>query len=109
MSEKFREILIPAKVDDRTGKYTKVNHVSEGIENGPSVAEYEGTVFEMGEYLHEVVGLAAPYNPKPPEDEKGDCRVCEKFVRGKVFTYDEELPAEVKESPFTALKNLKLN
>lgn len=109
VNEKFREILIPRQADDRTGKYAKANHLSETNDDGPSVAEYDGTSFDMGEYLHEVVGLATPFNPVPPENEKGDCRVCHKFVRGQAFKYDEEMPAEVKENPFAALKNLKLN
>ncbi len=105
----FREILIPRQTETRTGKYAKVNHISEAEDNGPSVAEYDGLVFDMGEYLHEVVAIAAPFNPVGPEDEKGDCSVCGIHVRGRNFGYTEELPVEKPESPFAALKNIKLN
>jgi uncharacterized protein len=105
----FREILIPRQQDTRTGKYAKVNHISEAMDEGPSVAEYDGMVFDMGEYLHEVVAIAAPFNPAGPEDEKGDCSICGITVRGRSFGYDEQMPMEKPESPFAALKNIKLN
>lgn len=105
----FREILIPRQTDTRTGKYAKVNHISEAEASGPSVAEYDGLVFDMGEYLHEVVAIAAPFNPAGPEDEKGDCSICGIAVRGRVFSYNEEMPEEKPESPFSVLKNIKLN
>lgn len=110
VNERFKAILIPKMEIDRTGKYAKVNHVSEAIEYGPSVSEYTGTHFEMGEYLHEIVALAAPFNPAPPENKDGDCTLCLKHVRGKLFVYDEAMPVDQKpENPFQALKNLKLN
>lgn len=106
---KFNAILIPRQSDDRTGKYAKVNHVSEALEEGPEVAEYDGMVFNMGEYVHEAVAIAAPFNPAGPEDEKGDCSICGIQVRGRNFGYNEEMPAEKPESPFAVLKNIKLN
>lgn len=109
INEKFKEILIPRQIDTRTGKYAKVNHISEAVEEGPSVLEYDHAHLEMGEYLHEIVALAAPFNPAPPENEKGDCSLCLKSVRGKVFLYNEEMPSEKANNPFQALKNLKLN
>lgn len=109
VSEKFHEILIPKQGQPRNGKYSKVNHVSDLPEGGPEVSEYENMVFDMGEYLHEVVALAAPFNPACPETVDGkpsDCRIPEE---GQLFSYDEELPVEKPQSPFAALKNLKLN
>ncbi|MFP5520190.1 MAG: YceD family protein [Bdellovibrionia bacterium] len=105
----FREILIPKQIDTRTGKYAKPNHISDVEAEGPDVSEYSGNSFDMGEYLHEVVALAAPYNPVGPENEKGDCSICEMPVRGRSFGYDEEMPEDMQKKPFAALKNLKLN
>lgn len=105
----FKAILIPRQSDDRTGKYAKVNHISEALEEGPLAAEYDGMVFDMGEYLHEAVAIAAPFNPAGPEDEKGDCTVCGITVKGRSFGYDEQMPVEKPESPFAVLKNIKLN
>lgn len=109
ISPKFKAILIPRQSDDRTGKYAKVNHVSEALEEGPEVAEYDGLVFNMGEYLHEAVAINAPFNPAGPEDEKGDCSICGIQVRGRNFGYDDQMPTEKPESPFSVLKNIKLN
>ena len=105
----FKAILIPRQEDDRTGKYAKVNHVSETLEAGPETTEYDGTTFDMGEYIHEAVAIAAPFNPAGPVDAKGDCSVCGITVKGRSFGYDEEMPAEKPESPFSVLKNIKVN
>jgi uncharacterized protein len=109
INSKFNEILIPRQVETRTGHYAKVNHISEAEESGPSVVEYEGLNFDIGEYLHEVVAISAPLNPAGPENEKGDCSVCGIRVRGRSFGYDEQIPVEKPVSPFAALKNIKLN
>lgn len=106
---KFREILIPKQPEDRTGRYARVNHLSDAGDEGPSVAEYDlDATFDMGEYLHEQVGLEIPYNPAPPENADGNCEDCGLQVRGQSFGYTEEIPLEKPESPFAALKNLKL-
>ena len=107
--QKFHEILIPAQPEDRTGKYAKVNHISEAAVAGPSVTEYGANqTFEMGEYLHEQVAIALPFNPAPPEKANGDCSLCDIPVRGRVFTYNEDMPEEKVENPFEVLKNLSL-
>ncbi|MGZ3797949.1 MAG: DUF177 domain-containing protein, partial [Pseudobdellovibrionaceae bacterium] len=105
----LRAILIPRQLDDRTGKYVKVNHISEALNDGPATAEHDGMVFDLGEFIHEAVAIAAPFNPVGPVDEKGDCTVCGITVKGRSFGYDEEFPKEKPESPFAVLKNIKLN
>lgn len=109
VNKKFREFLIPKQDQPRGSKYSKVNHVSDLPEDGPDVSEYEGNLFDMGEYLHEVVALAAPFNAAGPEDENGDCSICKIPVRGQSFSYDEEMPSEKPQNPFAVLKNIKIN
>lgn len=110
IDKKFREFLIPKQSQPRGSKYSKVNHVSDLPEDGPDVSEYEeNLLFDMGEYLHEVVGLAAPFNAAGPEDDKGDCSICGIPVRGRSFSYDEEMPEEKPQNPFAVLKNIKNN
>ncbi|MEK6772425.1 MAG: YceD family protein [Bdellovibrionota bacterium] len=107
--EKFHSIIIPEQPQDRVGKYARVNHISESIESGPTVAEYPSNfMFDIGEYLHEVVALAVPFNPSPEEDSMGNCRECKIPVHEKTFNYNEELPKEDKPNPFAVLKNIKL-
>lgn len=109
VNEKFYEILIPKQDQPRGSKYSKVNHMSDAHNDGPESSEYEGNHFDMGEYLHEVVALAMPFNPAGPENADGDCSICNIPVKGRSFSYDEEMPAESKKNPFAALKNLKIN
>ena len=56
-----------------------------------------------------IVALAIPLNPCGPENEKGDCSICNRKIKGVDFGYHEEFPAEPKVRPFEALKGLKLN
>lgn len=109
VNEKYHEILIPKQSQPRHGKYSKVNHVSDLPQGGPESTEYEDQSFDMGEYLHEVVGLAAPFNVAGPEDEKGDCSICKIPVRGRSFSYEEKMPEQKPQSPFSVLKNIKIN
>ncbi len=109
VDKKFHEFLIPKQDHPRGSKYSKVNHVSDLPEDGPDVSEYDGQLFDIGEYIHEVVALAAPFNPVGPEDEKGDCTICKIPVKGRTFSYDEQMPHEQPQNPFAVLKNIKLN
>ncbi len=106
---KFHEILIPKRDQPRGSKYSKVNHVSDLPQGGPETSEYEGHLFDIGEYLHEAVAIAAPFNAAGPVDEKGDCSICKIPVKGRSFDYNEEMPEEKPQNPFAALKNLKIN
>lgn len=106
---KFLEILIPSQPEDRTGRYAKVNHVSETEQAGPGASEYAADdTFDMGEFLHGQIAISVPFNPAPPEDAKGDCRTCGVKVRGRTFSYDEVMPEEKPQSPFSVLKGLKV-
>lgn len=106
---KFREILIPRQPEDRTGRYAKVNHLSDVVETGPSVSEYDGDfTFDIGEYLHEQTAIAVPFNPAPCENSKGDCSLCGINLRGRSFSYVEEMPEEKPQNAFSVLKNLKM-
>lgn len=109
VNQKFHEILIPEQKLDRGGKYARVNHISDIQTEELSVSEYQPQGhFDMGEFLHEQVALALSFNPAPPEDDKGNCSICEIPVRGKDFSYKEDMPEEPKANPFNVLKNLKI-
>lgn len=106
---KFLEILIPHQPEDRTGRYTKVNHISESEQEGPGATEYAAdATFDMGEFLHEQVAIALPFNPAPPENKDGNCSLCLVKVRGRHFDYVEHMPEEKPQNPFSALKDLKI-
>lgn len=105
----YHGILLPRLELGRSGHYAKSNHVSETSDNDEaSLIEFDGQHFDMAEYLHEIVALEIPFKPVPPEDEKGNCSLCHLNLKTHTFGYsDPELPK--KESPFAALKNIKIN
>ncbi len=106
---KLNEIIIPKPPSEKEReKQSKANHISEQDENAPSVSEYKGEVFEIGDLVHEAIALSIPFNPKPEKNDKGDCSVCLKSILTGPFVYDEELSTPVKINPFLALKDLKL-
>ncbi|MCE3009949.1 MAG: DUF177 domain-containing protein [Proteobacteria bacterium] len=106
LSEKFEELLMPTLETPRGSKYARVNHLSDAPESGPSVAEYQGHHFNMGEYLHEFIAISEPLIPAPEEDQEGNCSLCKKKVRGVVFSYEDQ-GFETPTNPFEALKKLK--
>lgn len=109
---KFKELMLPKFETDRTDKYAKQNHLSdsEHLANTPSVIEYEGNIFDVGAYVHEVLGLTIPSCPAPPVDDCGNCNLCGiDTTKADAFSYKENLPEEEASSAFAALKGLKLN
>ena len=107
IEEKFKEMMLPELDQPRNTTYSKANHFSEMVNDDLSVVDYSGHHFNMGEYLHEVVGLAIPFNPAPELSAKGDCSLCLKPIQDSGFSYSEEI--EEPESPFSVLKGIKLN
>lgn len=109
IQKSFHEILIPHQPEERTGRYKRVNHLSDAPDQGPGSVEYDASMnLDMGEYIHETVAIAIPFNPAPVETDKGDCGFCGDKVRGRSFGYNETMPGEQVKNPFTVLKNLKL-
>lgn len=109
VNAKFHEILIPKQDQPRGGKYAKVNHVSDLPQDGAETSEYENNIFDMGEFLHEMVALAAPFNPACPESKNGEPPICGIPDKDRPFIYDEVMPEDKPESPFSVLKNIKIN
>lgn len=109
VDSKFHEILIPKQSQGRTGKYSKVNHVSDLPDSGPEFTEYEDMAFDMGEYLHEVVALAIPFNPVGSKEDHGDCSFYDPAKKDQTVIYDDVMPAEEAKNPFAALKGVKIN
>ncbi|PWU22621.1 MAG: DUF177 domain-containing protein [Bdellovibrio sp.] len=105
LDEKFRELLLPAMDTPRNSFFSKANHVSDMTEDSPSVCEYHGQFFDMGEYLHELLAATRPSVPSPSVDPQGRCLQCKISVAGRSFGYDE--PMEDKTQPFHVLKSLQ--
>lgn len=97
----FHEIMLS---EEETGTITSSNHFNDLEQENPNVVLYSGNIFDMGEYVHELIGLQIPMQPAPIENEKGDCSLCGIQVRGKDFSYNED----IKKNPFDALKGIKV-
>lgn len=110
INKNFKELLLPKlKAPEQGDHYARVNHYTDlHEEEGPSIIEFENLMFNVGDYVHELVGLQIPPNPVGESNEEGDCLVCGINVKTTSFSYNENLPAE-KNNPFAALKNIKLN
>lgn len=111
INKSFKELLLPKQEAQGQGEhYSRVNHYSDLHEEGvgPSVIEVENLMFDVGDYIHELVGLQIPIRPVAETNEEGDCSVCGLNVETTNFGYDESLPVQ-KNNPFAALKNIKLN
>lgn len=111
VDEKFKEILMPSMPLPKDGKYSKANHFSDLSHQGPSIVEYFGHTFDLGEYLHEVVALGIPYIPAPALDEADNCSLCKIAVKKHSFTFEEKDNDSQRRppSPFDVLDKLKLN
>lgn len=107
IKKSFQEVIIPHQYTPRDAQFSKVNHLSDSNEQEISVIEYQNSMFDIGEYLHEIIGLSIPLNPAPEVDDKDQCGVCHLTITEKSFSYEEALPE--KQNPFNALKNMKIN
>lgn len=104
---KLKELLLPKEDEPRNSHYTKANHFSELDDQSLSVFFYEDPYFDLGEYLHEVIALEIPFNPKPKVDTNGRCGLCKVDVSTLPLKYEDPMEDE-KKSPFDALKGLNL-
>lgn len=101
VDKRINEILIPAQDQDRTSKYAKSSVKVTDDDSDVSVSEYNKLQFDLGDFLHEAIALEIPFTPH--------CADCLKPGNDKPFIYDEKMSEDVKPSPFSALKGIKLN
>lgn len=107
IDQKFSELLIHRLPQDRNEHYVKPNHYSDLHDSGPTVYEVSGNQFDASEYFHELVALSEPNIPAPPQKANGDCSLCDQPCN-KAISYEDK-GWEEPQSPFAALKGLKLN
>lgn len=105
----LNEVLIPKTELQISEKQSRSNHISENESDQITVYEYKNDVLEIGELIHEAIAISIPFNPKPPENENGDCSVCLSTIFKGQFSYDESVGSFQNQNPFSALKDLKLN
>lgn len=104
---KLYEVLIPKQHVDKNGKFTKPNHILEGETESVQCTEVEQETFDAGEFIHESIGLAIPFNPAHKAGD-ADCQPRKGSFEQGYFQYDEPMEVQ-KVNPFAALKDLKPN
>ena len=102
VSESFHELILK----DEARKLTGLKDFSPDENVSVSVAQ-GGLTYDVGSLVREVVALAEPYQPVCREDCKGLCSVCGTNLNETNCRCAKE--ENVKSSPFSVLKKLKLN
>ncbi|MCC7403814.1 MAG: DUF177 domain-containing protein [Bdellovibrionales bacterium] len=109
--ETIREILVIEDERPRSAKSARVNHSSELDSSGPSVTTLASELFNVADFVHEIIALAEPYQPKAKENCGDDCEnLKEAFEKGWLSRAGQEGGESPKsENPFSILKDFKLN
>lgn len=109
--ERINHLLMSAVSTDlpRDGFMQKANHFSDLTYDGPEITEFTGHHFEAGEFIHELIALAEPFNPAPDMDKHGKCQQCGLKMEQIQSKYSQGEAPDLKTNPFQQLKGLKLN
>ena len=101
-NETFHEILL-------LGDKKRRNFDDQGSLSDPDlfVRNLDTTDFDVDEFLHEINGLAVPFQPKCKEDCLGLCSICGADKNVKSCDCDSE--KNMQSSPFSVLKKLKMH
>ena len=105
--QSFNDVLIEKLPEERGTSYSKGAGVEESIKSS-EVAFYSDDSFDLGAFLHEMLALEIPDYP--------DCAIkdCPSLLAAQKYMKDLNAESEnfedgEKQSPFSSLKDLKLN
>lgn len=109
INEKVKEVLVVTEALGRTAHMAKVNHANELDEAAPQCIILESEVFDVGEYVHEIIALAEPIRPlaKPNCDDSCE-NLTELYQKGFLTKPEQETNGIKEDSPFSVLKNFKI-
>lgn len=107
VNEKFKEILVINDSQSSRDHQARVNHSSELTLDGPECTELESDMFLVGDFIHELIAIAAPMRPLGKPDCDTSCENYKEAVRAGWFGNQDETGTEPK-NPFAVLKDLKL-
>lgn len=102
---KLHELLVLQKPFSKGDQQTKANHAHEWTDSGPDYIVLESDTFHVGDYIHEVVGLAEPIRPLG----KPDCDIsCENLSENMKKWLDSGGAESIRANPFQVLEKIKL-
>lgn len=104
LNRSIKEVLIEAPPEDRETHYVHDHHTK--MDEDLSTATYKNGVFDLAEYIHEVVAIS---EPSYPACEDPDCEHLAEANQKKEELRRQFEQAEAKTSPFAGLKDLKIS
>lgn len=108
VEQKLHELLIVQKPLEKGDQLTKANHAHEWENQGPDYIILDAEVFRVGEYIHEVVGLAEPLRPLGKPDCDINCENLSEPVKKYLGVGDEGAANPIRSNPFQVLEKIKL-
>lgn len=107
VKETFKEFLVVINPLSSKDHQARVNHSSELDLDGPECTELSSEVFQVGEFIHELIAVAAPMKPIGRPDCGPACENYQEAVQKGWLGAQDNAPLK-SESPFAVLKDLKL-
>ncbi|MBX3022330.1 MAG: DUF177 domain-containing protein [Bdellovibrionales bacterium] len=106
----LHEYIVIERALGKNDQGAKSNHAHEWESGGPDYIVLNNDTFNVGEYVHEAIGLAEPIRPLcAPEKPEGCANAGQRIEREWLSFNDEKNPkSEIRANPFQVLEKLKL-
>lgn len=104
----LNELLVIEKPLGKGEQMTRANHAHEWEAEGPDYIVLPSEVFNVAEYIHEMVALAEPIRPLGRPDCDKACENLKDRVQREWLTYGKDEESSVKSNPFQVLEKIKL-
>jgi len=108
VNQKFHEVLVINDPLDKGDQLTKANHSSEWDPSQPEGVYLEAPRLSVGEFIHELVGIAEPMRPLGRPSCEEACENRKEGVRREWLGADGKDSISVRNHPFTVLEKMKL-
>ncbi len=108
VEQKLHEMLVVQKPMEKGDQLTKANHAHEWENQGPDYILLDSDLFRVGDYIHELVGLAEPIRPLGKPDCDANCENMSEPVKKWLGYGSEKATDPIKSNPFQVLEKIKL-
>lgn len=105
--QEIHEFLVVEKPLAKGDQLSKANHAHEWASEGPDCLMLDSEVFRVGDYIHEVIGLAEPIRPLGKPDCDINCENISETLRAHLQS-QQNPPDNMRASPFRVLEKFKL-
>lgn len=108
VSEKFHDVLVINDALSKGDQTVKTNHSSEWDWSQPDGIYLEASLFDVAEYIHEVVALAEPIRPLGGKNCEEYCENRRESVQREWLSIGANDTKSVHNHPFSVLGKVKL-